>query len=147
MGYRIQYDSGSLRTARRIAKWTQKDLAQRSGFHVQAVSYWEGKNKHGKISGVAVAHFAAAFENAGIDMNEVNPEQKQPQLCGARNRQGLPCAMKPVHSGKRCKFHGGMSTGPKTQEGRERIAQAQKRRWAEYRNRLIETNVIEVVAD
>lgn len=30
---------------------------------------------------------------------------------------------------RRCRFHGGLSTGPKTQEGRERIAAAQRRRW------------------
>nr|WP_274594846.1 HGGxSTG domain-containing protein [Parasedimentitalea marina] len=34
---------------------------------------------------------------------------------------------------KRCKFHGGMSTGPKTKEGRERIAAAQRKRWAAWR--------------
>ena len=37
-------------------------------------------------------------------------------------------------SGKRrCKFHGGRSTGPKTQAGRDAISRAQKPRWAEWR--------------
>ena len=36
-----------------------------------------------------------------------------------------------VEAGKRrCRFHGGMSTGPKTTEGRARIAEAQRRHWA-----------------
>jgi hypothetical protein len=34
-----------------------------------------------------------------------------------------------VEFGKaRCRFHGGLSTGPKTQAGRARIAEAQRRR-------------------
>jgi len=38
--------------------------------------------------------------------------------CGARRkRDGQPCLAKPLQNG-RCKLHGGMSTGPKTPEGR-----------------------------
>jgi hypothetical protein len=33
----------------------------------------------------------------------------------------------------RCRFHGGKSTGPKTQAGRARIAEAQRLRWRHYR--------------
>ena len=35
----------------------------------------------------------------------------------------------------RCRFHGGLSTGSKTEAGRARIAEAQRRRWREYRER------------
>jgi len=39
-----------------------------------------------------------------------------------------------VEPGKRrCRFHGGLSTGPKTSEGRARIAEAQRRRWNAFR--------------
>ena len=39
-----------------------------------------------------------------------------------------------VERGKaRCRFHGGLSTGPKTEAGRARIAEAQRRRWQAYR--------------
>jgi hypothetical protein len=39
-----------------------------------------------------------------------------------------------VEFGKaRCRFHGGLSTGPKTEAGRARIAEAQRRRWRAYR--------------
>jgi hypothetical protein len=56
-------------------------------------------------------------------------ERKNRPCCGARNRQGLPCAVR-VEPGKaRCRFHGGLSTGPRTAEGRARIAEAQRRRW------------------
>jgi hypothetical protein len=36
----------------------------------------------------------------------------------------------------RCRFHGGKSTGPKTQAGRARIAEAQRLRWLAYRERV-----------
>ena len=39
-----------------------------------------------------------------------------------------------VELGKaRCRFHGGLSAGPKTEAGRARIAEAQRRRWRDYR--------------
>ena len=34
---------------------------------------------------------------------------------------------------KRCRMHGGLSTGARTPEGRERCRQAALRRWAKYR--------------
>jgi len=50
--------------------------------------------------------------------------------CGAKTRKGSSCTL-PVTPGKcRCRFHGGASTGPKTTEGRLRIAEAQRKRWA-----------------
>ena len=55
------------------------------------------------------------------------------QLCGARTRAGHPCKRKGLGRGGRCPNHGGASTGPKTQEGRARIAAAQRRRWAAWR--------------
>ncbi|HXV23636.1 MAG TPA: HGGxSTG domain-containing protein [Alphaproteobacteria bacterium] len=40
------------------------------------------------------------------------------RCCGARRkRDGQPCLAKPLQNGC-CKLHGGMSTGPKTAEGR-----------------------------
>lgn len=43
-------------------------------------------------------------------------------ICGAMNRRGLPCQCKLLLRGRRCKFHGGMSTGPRTPEGKARAA-------------------------
>lgn len=56
-----------------------------------------------------------------------------PQKCGAQTRKGTPCRARAFPGKTRCKFHGGASTGPKTPEGRERIAEAQRRRWARWR--------------
>ena len=41
--------------------------------------------------------------------------------CGAYSRStGKPCMMMAVKSGGRCRIHGGLSTGPRTIEGRKR---------------------------
>ena len=40
------------------------------------------------------------------------------ERCGARTRRGTPCQCKAMRNG-RCKFHGGLSTGPKSQAGKE----------------------------
>ena len=45
-------------------------------------------------------------------------------LCGAKTRSGKPCAKYPMNEKRRCRLHGGLSTGPKTAEGRARIAAA-----------------------
>lgn len=39
--------------------------------------------------------------------------------CGAQTRQGRPCVAKAMENG-RCRNHGGMSTGPKTVNGKAR---------------------------
>lgn len=50
--------------------------------------------------------------------------------CGAYARStGKPCQAPGVPGKKRCKLHGGLSTGPRTAEGKRRISEAQKRRW------------------
>lgn len=49
--------------------------------------------------------------------------------CGAKTRKGTPCRCMSEPGKRRCKFHGGKSTGPKTPEGIERIREAQRRRW------------------
>ena len=63
------------------------------------------------------------------------PKRKDRPRCGAKTRAGGTCLVR-VELGKaRCRFHGGLSTGPKTKAGRARIAQAQRRRWRAYRER------------
>lgn len=53
--------------------------------------------------------------------------------CGAKTRKGKACLNLSEAGKQRCKFHGGKSTGPKTGIGRERIAAAQRLRWANWR--------------
>ena len=55
---------------------------------------------------------------------------RQKLKCGAHARStAQPCEAKALANG-RCKNHGGMSTGPKTPEGRQAIAQATRQRMA-----------------
>lgn len=49
--------------------------------------------------------------------------------CGAYARStGQPCRAWGLGRGGRCKNHGGMSTGPRTPEGRDRIREANRAR-------------------
>jgi transcriptional regulator with XRE-family HTH domain len=54
-------------------------------------------------------------------------------ICGAKTRKGGQCRNKSEPGKRRCKFHGGKSTGAKTPEGLARIVEAQRRRWAHVR--------------
>jgi len=63
------------------------------------------------------------FESLGFEVKLQN-------RCGAFARStGQPCRAKGLANG-RCKNHGGMSTGPKTPEGRQAISQATRKRMA-----------------
>lgn len=55
--------------------------------------------------------------------------------CGAKTRKGTPCQAPPVWRrledrarNGRCKLHGGLSTGAKTEAGREAIRESNRRR-------------------
>lgn len=50
--------------------------------------------------------------------------------CGARTRAGTPCKLTAIYMNGRCKLHGGLSTGPTSDEGRERCREAARGRWA-----------------
>jgi len=42
--------------------------------------------------------------------------------CGAKTKAGTPCKQKGIFSNGRCKLHGGLSTGPTTEEGKRKVA-------------------------
>lgn len=54
--------------------------------------------------------------------------KKLRRRCGATCRDGQACRARVVPGRKRCRLHGGLSTGPKTAEGRARIADSNRRR-------------------
>ncbi|WP_376873307.1 HGGxSTG domain-containing protein [Albirhodobacter sp. R86504] len=133
-----------LAALRRAASLSQTDLGRLAGLGRQTVSYWERKPKvdlraHalrqiGMILALPPPNrpirklWAQAFEEPPLRL--IGPLTGQRVRCGAKTRKGTPCAAMSLPNKRRCKFHGGMSTGPKTQEGRDRIAQAQRDRWA-----------------
>ncbi len=47
------------------------------------------------------------------------------QRCGARTRRGTACQKPPLAGKTKCRLHGGLSTDPRTAEGKARIAAAQ----------------------
>jgi hypothetical protein len=42
-------------------------------------------------------------------------------LCSARTRNGGSCRARKEPGRKRCRFHGGLSTGPKSAEGKRKV--------------------------
>ena len=52
-----------------------------------------------------------------------HPPRYRTFTCGARTRAGTPCKVKSVYQNGRCQFHGGLSTGPKTEQGRRQSSE------------------------
>ena len=124
----LELTAALLKQCRQLLGWSQRELAERAGLHKQTVKYWEGKQ--GTLAGPTV--FRMFEELVHAMMASSTSDSSNRQLCGARTRKGHPCKAKALPGKRRCKFHGGMSTGPRTREGRQRIAEAQRRRWAAY---------------
>ena len=61
---------------------------------------------------------------------QLTDDSALPRICGALTRRGTLCECKKLYKNGRCKFHGGLSTGPKTAEGKARAAMnLEKARW------------------
>lgn len=67
--------------------------------------------------------------------NDPKVQRKKRGVCGAKTRRGSLCQAPPVWNRSkdkarngRCKLHGGHSTGPKTEAGREVIRASNRRR-------------------
>jgi len=50
------------------------------------------------------------------------PEECRGMTCAARTKRGTLCRQIAIYTNGRCKFHGGLSTGPRTAEGKHRSA-------------------------
>lgn len=51
-------------------------------------------------------------------------------VCGAkRHRDGQPCKAMSEPGKRRCRFHGGRSTGPRTSEGKARALANLRQHW------------------
>jgi hypothetical protein len=64
-----------------------------------------------------------------------SPKRERPR-CGARTRAGGSCKAPALPEKERCRMHGGLSTGPKTPEGKARTLAALKagfQRWVAER--------------
>ena len=72
------------------------------------------------------------------EWDELRPPKSERPRCGARcrSRNGAPCSARVVVRrdergrvifSRRCRLHGGLSTGPRTPEGRDRCREAGRR--------------------
>jgi len=87
-----------------------------------------------------VAWLAEMLPNADIRIRFLRTQRPDRPRCGARCRDGHACRApavwdavrdRPVNG--RCKLHGGMSTGPKTPEGKQRCTEGRRAYWAARR--------------
>ena len=137
--------AADLKNLRKLSGLSQAALAKLAGFERHAVLYHEKRT--GRIDGVAPRRFREAFEALGhtvpgwreppVPLPQPTKTPPRPQgICGARTRQGTPCPCQPSGRGGRCKYHGGMSTGPRTPEGKSRIVVARRVRAERERTRV-----------
>ena len=87
-----------------------------------------------------VAWLAEMLPNADIKVGFLRVQRPDRQRCGARCRDGHACkapavwdAVRDRAVNGRCKLHGGLSTGPKTPEGKQRCAAGRRAYWAARR--------------
>lgn len=55
------------------------------------------------------------------------PEDLVGLTCGAKTRAGTPYKLNSIYANGRCKFHGGLSTGPKSEAGRRQSVENGKK--------------------
>lgn len=150
-----------LAAIRKSAGLSQTALAMRAGIGRHAVSYWECKAQVDlyawsvqRMAEVLILPLPPPITIAAPSWRERAEAEAQTReaafmalvagraaqrtakrrvRCNAKTRKNTPCRMKSVPGKRRCKFHGGLSTGARTPEGIERIRQAQRQRWARWR--------------
>ena len=79
-----------------------------------------------------------AYRDIDGNVREIgwHPSKRDRPRCGARTRAGGNCKAPALPDKERCRMHGGLSTGPKTAEGKARTLAALKagfRRYVEER--------------
>lgn len=157
MGMKMTGDE--LKAMRKTSGYSRRALAVRCGLHPDSVRYWEKKPEI-DLRGYAVSKMLDALGIGALSRRHKHPawtclgfREKTDQyaracdgvlgktdkscivgggavICGAKTRKDTPWRARALPGKKRCKFHGGMSTGPRTAEGRARIEEAQRRRWS-----------------
>jgi hypothetical protein len=120
--------SPTLQLARAVAEEiSNRDALRRERKRVDAADVADDAEADQDIEPARVSPRAPRLARA--DMNCYPTDA----LCGARTRRGSACRRIVEPGARRCRLRGGMSTGPRTAEGRQRIADAQRERWRRYR--------------
>lgn len=103
----------------------------------ETVEYLESQPAAPPMGWTALADQLARAQREGRSIDYYNANGrfklkigKQPKRlqmrCGAKTRTGMPCKMRGVPGKRRCRLHGGLSTGPRTPEGRAKIAESNR---------------------
>jgi len=148
-----------LKELRRMFGFSRRQLAIHIEVHPDTIRYWERKtllSAYAKVPmqilqelGIGVLDVSTVLRSVRFkrlithltierprELAEPTPEEggaiggNKISSCAAKTRTGSLCQAKPVPGRKRCRMHGGLSTGPKTEAGRMRISRAQKKRRA-----------------
>jgi hypothetical protein len=124
-----------LRVVSNLMTIKAKSLMRRSALHQSRVK----KLMAHAIALLGSEERAEAMIAAGTLRLLVPKERQEPNSrwkpCGAFARStGKPCQAPGNGRGGRCKLHGGMSTGPRTEQGRRRLQEAMKQRWINKRD-------------
>ncbi len=146
------YTGNGLRALRESHGLSRPALAKAAGVNLYTVRYWERKpfwKSHGwavqrilealgqgnsrAVTRARVQGFEEIDAQIALMPIKVHQPRRRPQRCGAKTRKGQPCRCKALPGKRRCKFHGGMSTGPRTPEGKAKVAEATRLRWARWR--------------
>ncbi|MBB1498543.1 helix-turn-helix transcriptional regulator [Paracoccus sp. MC1862] len=119
--------------------WAVERMAEALGWYIPRPVF--GTDTHARGGGV-LSPFTdvdawAARQLAAYREREAQRAARRRVPCGAKTRKGTPCRNKSEPGKRRCKFHGGLSTGARTPEGIERIRDTQRRRWAKARDKSV----------
>ena len=76
-------------------------------------------------------HFFTGPHNKVLRMRKISFERfnENDHRCQARNRRGTRCGAQAIVNKRVCKFHGGKSTGPKTEAGKLKAAENLRLYW------------------
>lgn len=92
--------------------------------HLRPIPYPIGSEARRKWIGFCMT-MGMTYYNALHEVATANRQARNKPLrgekCEAKTRKGTPCQCKALANG-RCKYHGGKSTGPRTEEGTKRAA-------------------------
>ena len=84
----------------------------------------------GQLVSTRVTQTDEAMNRGWLKHGNPPGDPSQAPRCGARTRKDQPCRAPAVRGKRRCRMHGGRSTGPRTPAGRERSTRA---RWTHGR--------------
>ncbi|MBL9062750.1 helix-turn-helix transcriptional regulator [Tabrizicola sp.] len=137
--------SAAIRTRAGMGLSPLSSMQERPGlFQAAGLSDYFGSNaraRDGFNPSPLEREFQAILARELIRLQEREAERaaRRRVRCDAKTtRKGTPCRNMSEPGRRRCKHHGGRSTGPRTLEGKARIAEAQKARWARWRSDKVE---------